>query len=80
MMGEKEVPRERLALNEQRDLLSSPYLAQPYQCAESVTVYGFVPHATIDVEVAGAAVVTQPVGFPQPAGATLDLPAPCLGY
>jgi hypothetical protein len=74
-MDEKEVPRERLGLKERPELLSPPYLNQPYQCATSVTVHGFVPHATIDVEVAGAVVVSQPVGFPQPVGATIGLPA-----
>ncbi|MFY9611180.1 MAG: hypothetical protein WAU45_21540 [Blastocatellia bacterium] len=77
-MNEKEVPRERLKLKENPKLLSPPYLAQPYQCATAVTVYGFVPHATIDVEVAGAIVVTQPVNFPQPVGATLALPTPLV--
>ena len=77
-MDEKQIPRERLRLKEKPDLLSPPYLAQPYQCATAVTVYGFVPHATIDIEVAGAIVVSQPVGFPQPVGATLPLPAPLV--
>jgi hypothetical protein len=77
-VDEKEVARERLRLKERPDLLSPPYLAQPYQCAAAVTVYGFVPHATIDVEVGGVVVVSQPVGFPQPVGATLPLPAPLV--
>jgi hypothetical protein len=77
-VDEKEVPRERLRLRDRPDLLSPPYLAQAYQCAVAVTVYGFVPHATIDVEVGGAVVVSQPVGFPQPVGATLPLPAPLV--
>jgi hypothetical protein len=77
-MDEKVVPRERLKLKEDPKLLSPPYLAQPYQCATAVTVYGFVPHATIEIEVDGAIVVTQPVGFPQPVGATLSLPAPLV--
>ncbi|WP_165067072.1 alpha/beta hydrolase [Paludisphaera rhizosphaerae] len=75
-MDEKEVPRDRLELKEDPKLLSPPYLAQPYACAVAVTVYGFVPHATIEIEVAGVSVVTQPVGFPEPVGATLKLPAP----
>ncbi|EIM96278.1 hypothetical protein WQE_34671 [Paraburkholderia hospita] len=77
-MDEREVPRERLGLKENPDLLSPPYLDQPYQCAQSVTVHGFVPHATIEVEVAGTVVVTQPVGFPQPVGATVVLPSPLV--
>jgi hypothetical protein len=75
-MDQKEVSRERLKLKEKPNLLSPPYLAPCYQCATAVTVYGFVPHATIDIEVAGAVVVTQVVGFPQPVGATIPLPAP----
>ena len=72
----KPVPRERLDLKEDPTLLSPPWLAQPlYQCATAVTVYGFVPHAELDVEVAGAVVVTQLAGFPEPQGATLGLPA-----
>lgn len=75
-MDEKEVPRKRLDLKDDPKLLSSPWLAEPlYQCATAVTVYGFVPHAKIDVEVAGAVVVSQQVGFPEPQGATLALPA-----
>jgi len=77
-MDEKEVPRESLQLKEKPGLLSPPYLAQPYACALSVTVYGFIPHATIDVEVAGLVVLSQPVGFPEPVGATLKLPAPLV--
>ncbi len=77
-MNEKEVPRERLKLRENPELLSPPYLAQPYQCATSVTVYSFVAHATIDIEVAGIVVVSQQVGFPEPVGATLTLPVPLV--
>lgn len=77
-MNAQEVPRERLNLKEDPDLLSPPYLATPYQCAQAVTVHGFVPHASIDIEVAGTIVVSQTVGFPQPVGATLPLPAPLV--
>ena len=61
-MDQKTVQREEVRLKEDPNLLSPPYLAKPYACATAVTVYGFVPHATIEVEVAGATVVTQPVG------------------
>lgn len=77
-MDEKEVPRERLRLKEKPDLLSPPYVAQPYQCATAITVYGFVPHAKIDIEVAGAVVATQTVGFPQPVGATIGIATPLV--
>lgn len=77
-MDAKEVPRKRLRLKDKRTLLSPPWLAKPYQCATAVTVYGFVPHAEIDIEVAGAIVVSQAVDFPEPQGATLALPAPLV--
>jgi hypothetical protein len=76
-MDEKEVSRRRLKLKDDRKLLSPPWLAEPlYQCATAVTVYGFVAHAKLDVEVAGTVVIAnQQVGFPEPQGATLALPA-----
>lgn len=55
-MDAKEVSRGRLKLKDDRKLLSPPWLAEPlYQCATAVTVYGFVPHATLDVKRTGAA-------------------------
>jgi dienelactone hydrolase len=74
-MDQKIVSRRELDLKDDPGLLSPPWLAKVYACATSVTVYGFVPHASIEIEVAGATVVTQVVGFPQPVGATLALPA-----
>lgn len=70
---------ERLELKPDRELLSPPWLAEPlYQCATAVTVWGFVAHATIEVELDGVVVVTRQVGFPEPVGATLKLPAPLV--
>lgn len=40
-----------------------------------MTVRGFVAHASVEVEPDGAIVVATTVGFPEPVGATLDLPA-----
>ena len=77
-MDDTEVSRERLELREKQGLLSPPYVEQPYQCATAVTVHGFIPHATIDIEIGGAVVVSQLVGFPQPVGATLPLPTPLV--
>jgi hypothetical protein len=74
-MDQRVVSRRELDLKDDPSLLSPPWLAQPYACATSVTVYGFVPHADLEIEVAGASVLTQTVGFPQPVGATLTLPA-----
>lgn len=78
-MNETVVHVERLDLKEDRELLSPPWLAEPlYQCATAVTVHGFVPHATLEVQVDGTTVVTQAVGFPEPVGATLALPSPLV--
>jgi hypothetical protein len=67
---------EGLKLEDDRRVLSPPWLAEPlYQCATAVTVLGFVPHSDVDVEVDGTVVVTAPVEFPEPVGATLPLPA-----
>jgi hypothetical protein len=74
-MDQRVVSRRELDLKDDPSLLSPPWLAQPYACATSVTVYGFVPHAELEIEVAGASVLTQTVGFPKPVGATLSLPA-----
>lgn len=68
---------ERLKLEDDRKLLSPPWLAEPlYQCAVAVTVWGFVAQATVEVELDGGVVITTAVGFPEPAGATLPLAAP----
>lgn len=78
-MDETVVHVERLDLKEDRKLLSPPWLAEPlYQCATAVTVWGFVAHATVEVELDGAIVVATTVGFPEPVGATLGLPAPLV--
>jgi dienelactone hydrolase len=78
MMDAQEIERDRLNLKENPELLSPPYFDTPYQCASAVTVHGFVPHATIEIEVAGAIVTHETVGFPEPVGATLHLPAPLV--
>jgi hypothetical protein len=72
-----EVPRERLKLVDDRNPLSPPILVEPlYQCATAVVVYGFVPQATLDIEVDGAVVVAgAPGGYPQPQGALISVPA-----
>ena len=46
-MDEKEVSRERHGLREQLDLLSPPIWHSPTGVLKTVTVYVFVPHATI---------------------------------
>lgn len=70
---------ERLKLKDDPKLLSPPWLAVPlYQCAAAVTVWGFVAHATVEIELDGVVVLSTQVGFPEPAGATLPLPAPLV--
>jgi hypothetical protein len=74
-VDQKVVKREGLKLKDDRELLTPPWLGEPlYQCATAVTVFGFVPHADVDVEVDGSVVVSATVGFPEPVGATLPLP------
>ena len=78
-MDETVVHVERLDLKDDPRLLSPPWLVEPlYQCATAVTVLGFVAHAKVEVELDGASVVSQTVGFPEPVGATLALPAPLV--
>lgn len=74
-----QVAVKKLKLEDTRPL-SPPIVDTPlYQCASAVTVLGFVPHATLDVEVGGAIQIADaPGGFPQPQGATLALPVPLV--
>lgn len=73
------VELDKLDLKHDRELLSPPWLAGPlYQCATAVTVWGFVPHATLDVEVDGAVVTSVLAGFPEPQGARMTLPNPLV--
>jgi hypothetical protein len=75
-MDQRIVSVGRLRLKGRR-MLSPPWLAEPlYGCATAVTVYGFVPHAELTVEVGGAVAVTAVAGFPEPQGASLALPVP----
>lgn len=68
-MDETVIDVERLKLKEDRELLSPPWLAEPlYQCATAVTVWGFVAHATVEVELDGIVVINTQVGFPEPVG------------
>src|SRR4029453_10423127 len=70
------VPVDKLDLKPDRSTLAPPWLAPLYRCATAVTAYGFVPHATVDVEVDAAVALSGVVEFPEPVGATLALPAP----
>jgi dienelactone hydrolase len=75
-----EVPRERLDLQDDPEILSPPLVTQPvYACATSVNVTGYVPDALIDLDVDGApTVIDFPGNSPSPFGATIPLPAPLV--
>ncbi|MGH2531390.1 MAG: hypothetical protein ACRDJW_03685 [Thermomicrobiales bacterium] len=74
-----EVPRRRLDLKDEPELISPPIVAEPlYQCAIAVTVLAFLPHAEIDVEVDGVIAVSAVAGFPMPDGETFALPNPLV--
>jgi hypothetical protein len=74
-----EIPRRQIELQDDPGVLSPPILAPLYACAKAVNVKGYVPQATLDVEVAGVVVLAgAPGGSPAPFGATLHLPAPLV--
>lgn len=72
-----EVSRDKLDLSDDPTLLSPPIVTQPlYACATAVNVTGYVPDATIDLDVDGAIVVPAfPGGSPAPFGALIPLPS-----
>jgi hypothetical protein len=50
-------------------------LDKPYKCAKVVVVHGFIANAALDVEVAGAIVISGfPGAFPIPNGTVVPLP------
>jgi hypothetical protein len=65
-----EVPRNKLDLKDDPLLLSPPILTKPlYACAKVVNVTGYVPGATLDLEIDGAIAVTAfDGGSPAPSG------------
>jgi hypothetical protein len=70
-MGEDEIPIERLKLRDDPSILSPPIVAFPlYACATAVTVLSFVPHAELELEIAGTGLPVEPAGFPDPDGFT----------
>jgi dienelactone hydrolase len=75
-----EVPRNKLELRDDPGLLSPPILTQPlYACAKTINVTGYVPNATIDIEIDGGGVVNGFLGgSPAPYGATIPLPNPLV--
>jgi hypothetical protein len=70
-VGEDEIPIERLKLRDDPSILSPPIVAFPlYACATAVTVLSFVPHAELELEIAGTSLPVEPAGFPDPDGFT----------
>jgi dienelactone hydrolase len=71
-----QVPRDRLKLRDSKRISAPTVVAPLYGCATAVVVIGFIPGATLDVEVAGAVVVSgYPTSSPDPEGALVPLPA-----
>jgi dienelactone hydrolase len=78
-MPSREVSRRELDLQDNREVLSPPIVAEPlYQCAVAVTVLAFVPHAELELEVGGTVVATVMAGFPLPDGETIALSSPLV--
>jgi hypothetical protein len=75
-----EVLRNELKLRDNPELLSAPTITQPlYGCAKDVNVIGYVPDATLDLELNGVIVITGfPGHSPFPSGALIKLPAPLV--
>ena len=74
-----EIPRDKLDLRDDPALLSPPIMGQPYACAKDVNITGYVPDATLDVEVNGAVVIAGfPGHSPAPFGALIKLPNPLV--
>jgi hypothetical protein len=72
-----EIPRDKAHFEDNPKVLSPPLITQPlYGCAKIVNVTGYVPEATLDLEVDGAVVVANfPGHSPTPWGASIKLPA-----
>src|SRR6266568_6169614 len=73
-----EIPRSQIELRDDPHVISPPIITQPlYKCASAVNITGYIPDATLDIEIDGTVVVSgAPGGFPAPFGATIHLPAP----
>src|SRR5215472_2946186 len=72
-----EIPRDRARIKDDPNVISPPIITQPYGCAKSVNVTGYIPNATLDLEVDGVVVVNNfPGNSPTPWGALIPLPVP----
>lgn len=75
-----EVPRNKVELRDNPELLSAPIIVQPlYGCAKDVNVIGYILDATLDLELNGVIVVAGfPGHSPFPSGALIKLPSPLV--
>jgi len=73
-----EIPRDKARIEDNPKVISPPIITQPlYGCAKSVNITGYIPDATLDLEVDGAVVVANfPGHSPTPQGALIKLPVP----
>ena len=73
-----EIPREKARIEDNPKIISTPMITQPlYGCAKSVNITGYIPDATLDLEVDGVVVVASfPGHSPTPWGALIKLPVP----
>ncbi len=70
-MDKDTVSRDRLDLRDDPAVISPPIVHSPiYACATAVTVLGFIPHADLELEIAGATLPPRAGGFPNPDGFT----------
>src|SRR6516225_3253063 len=73
-----EIPRDKARIEDNPRVISPPIITQPlYGCATAVNVTGYIPNATLDLEVDGVVVVPNwPGNSPTPWGAMIKLPVP----
>ena len=70
-----EIPRDRAHFDDDPKVISPPIVQPLYACAQSVNLAGYIPDATLDLEVdGGVAVADFPGQSPTPYGAVIPLP------
>jgi hypothetical protein len=68
-MADGEMLRDRLGLQDNREILSPPIVKSPlYACATAVIVLGFVAHAELELEIGGSTLPRKQAGSPDPDG------------
>ena len=73
------IPRKEIDLKDDPKIISAPTLWPAYACSKHVKVTNFIPFATIEIQLNGAVVASQPVGLPEPNGALITLPSALAG-